>query len=269
MQETIIKAENLCCKAGKHYLLYNINWTVQAGEHWLVFGKNGCGKTTLLSCLAGFRPITSGRLTVLGESYGAENIFALRRKVGWVSSSFFDNYFRNETALQIVLSGLFGTFGIDYDVRDQDIRDAKALLRELHMEHKMKQPFCTMSKGERQNILLARAFISKPKLLLLDEPGTGLDIDAREYMMAAVAALAAQGKTTVLYVTHYPEEVQPFMNKTILLQNGRSYAQGDTEKIMSQEMLSSFFDKPVQVYKQKDGRMQVRVDTASDLKKSE
>ena len=113
MQQPIITVENLCCKSGRRHLLKDINWTVNAGEHWLIFGMNGCGKTTLLSCIAGFKPITSGTITVLGKQYDKENIFSLRKKVGWVSSSFFDHYYRNELPLQIVLSGLFGTFGTD------------------------------------------------------------------------------------------------------------------------------------------------------------
>ena len=256
MLEPIISIENLSCKSGNRYILHNINWQVNDGEHWLVFGKNGCGKTTLLSCIAGFKPVSSGMVKVLGETYTAENIFSLRKKVGWVSSSFFDNYFKNESALQIVLSGLFGTFNIDYDVRDQDVRTAKALLRELHMEYKMKQPFYMMSKGERQNVLIARALISQPKILLLDEPGTGLDIEAREYMMTSVATLAEQSKVTIIYVTHYPEEIQPFMNKAMLLQNGRIYKKGDLEDVIRQETLSMFFDRQVQIRKQENGRLQ-------------
>lgn len=265
MSEPIISIENLSCKSGNRYILHNINWRVNAGEHWIIFGKNGCGKTTLLSCIAGFKSASSGTVKVLGEEYTTENIFSLRKRVGWVSSSFFDNYFKNESAMQIVLSGLFGTFGIDYNVRDQDVRTAKALLRELHMEDKIKQPFHTMSKGERQNILIARALISKPEILLLDEPGTGLDIDAREHMMAFVADLAKQRKVTVIYVTHYPEEVQSFMNKTMLLQNGQVYAKGNTEDVMIEEKLSTFFDKPVQIRKQEDGRLRLMIKNDSNI----
>lgn len=265
MQRPIINVENLCCKSGRRYLLKNIHWTINAGEHWLVFGLNGCGKTTLLSCIAGFKPITSGKLTVLGKQYDRENIFSLRKKVGWVSSSFFERYYQNESALQIVLSGLFGTFGIDNDVYDKDVRLAKALLRELHMGDKVKQPFCTMSKGERQNILIARALISKPEILVLDEPGTGLDIDAREQLMTMVRLLAEQGNFTILYVTHYPEEIQPFMNKTLLLQAGKVFAQGDTEKILEEETLSRFFHKNVKLHKFDDGRQRMVLETSSNI----
>ncbi|MBP3625562.1 MAG: ATP-binding cassette domain-containing protein, partial [Peptococcaceae bacterium] len=231
--QTIIKTNELCYKSGRRFLINHINWEVKEGEHWLVFGMNGSGKTTLLSMIAGYKSPTSGTLEVLGKQYDKEHIFALRKEIGWVSSSFFDKYYANETALRIVLSGLFGTFNIDYDVTDADVRRAKALLRELRMEGKMNRPFNSLSKGERQNVLIARALITQPKVLVLDEPGTGLDIRAREHMMNTVRALAESKKVTIIYVTHYPEEVQPFMNKTMLLKNGRAFAKGDTESVLT------------------------------------
>lgn len=265
MMQTILKASELCCKSGKRYLLNHINWEVKSGEHWLIFGMNGSGKTTLLSTIAGFKSPTSGQLTVLGQQYDRDTIFSLRKKVGWVSSSFFDKYYRQEQALQIVLSGLSGTFNVDYGVSAQDVRYAKALLRELRMGDKMKQPFCLMSKGERQNVLIARAMITRPQILVLDEPGTGLDIYAREHMMNSVRSLAESGHVTVLYVTHYPEEIQPFMNKTMLLRNGRIFAQGNTEQIMTSENISALLQEQVQVYRNDHGTMGMRVQALSHL----
>ena len=261
--QTIIKTSELCYKSGRRFLINHINWEVKEGEHWLVFGMNGSGKTTLLSMIAGYKSPTSGTLEVLGKQYDKENIFALRKEIGWVSSSFFDKYYANETALRIVLSGLFGTFNIDYDVTDADVRRAKALLRELRMEGKMNRSFNSMSKGERQNVLIARALITQPKVLVLDEPGTGLDIRAREHMMNTVKALAESKKVTIIYVTHYPEEVQPFMNKTMLLKNGRAFAKGDTESVLTSENLSILLDETVHVAQNTDGSVKMEVDAPS------
>ena len=261
--QTIIKTNELCYKSGRRFLINHINWEVKEGEHWLVFGMNGSGKTTLLSMIAGYKSPTSGTLEVLGKQYDKENIFELRKEIGWVSSSFFDKYYASETALRIVLSGLFGTFNIDYDVTDADVRRAKALLRELRMEGKMNRPFNSMSKGERQNVLIARALITQPKVLVLDEPGTGLDIRAREHMMNTVKALAESKKVTIIYVTHYPEEVQPFMNKTMLLKNGRAFAKGDTESVLTSENLSILLDETVHVAQNADGSVKMEVDAPS------
>lgn len=261
--QTIIKTKELCYKSGRRFLINHINWEVKEGEHWLVFGMNGSGKTTLLSMIAGYKSPTSGVLEVMGKQYDQKHIFELRKEIGWVSSSFFDKYYANETALRIVLSGLFGTFNIDYDVSDADVRRAKALLRELRMEGKMNRTFNSMSKGERQNVLIARALITQPKILVLDEPGTGLDIRAREHMMNTVKALAESQKVTIIYVTHYPEEVQPFMNKTLLLKNGRAFAKGDTDSVLTAENLSILLDETVTVKQNTDGATMIKVEAPS------
>ncbi|MBP3625230.1 MAG: ATP-binding cassette domain-containing protein [Peptococcaceae bacterium] len=263
--ETILKMKNLCCKSGRRYLLNDICWEVKAGEHWLIFGMNGSGKTTLSSTIAGYKPITSGNLHVLGESYRRENIFSLRKKVGWVSSSFFDKCYTEEPALHIVLSALTGTLNVDDTIQDKDVRFAKALLRELHMDEKMHQPFHLMSKGERQNVLIARALITRPSLLILDEPGAGLDIYAREHMMQTVHDLAEHGHVTILYITHYPEEIQPFMNKTMLLRNGRIFAQGDTDLMLTSEKISALINEPVCVQKTQNGLIQMQVQASTSL----
>lgn len=263
--QPIIETKELCYKVGKRHLINHVNWQVQTGENWLIFGMNGCGKTTLLSMIAGYRSPTSGSLRVLGESYNQTNLFELRKKIGWISSSFFDKYYRHETALHIVLSGLFGTFNIDYDITDADVRCAKALLREFHLADKINQPFSSMSKGERQNVLISRALITKPEILVLDEPGTGLDIYARAHLMNIVKTLAENKKCTIIYVTHYPEEIQPFMNKTMLLKNGMVYAKGDTKTIWTEDNLSILMDSSVLIEKNKEKITGVQINTPSDM----
>ena len=166
--ETVIKVENLCCKSGNRYLIHNINWEVKKGDHWILFGLNGSGKTTLLSIIAGFHAKTAGKVEVFGTGYTDENILKHRSRIGWVSSSFFDKYLSWESALNIVLSGKFGTLSVDFDVNDEDVVLAKKILTELRLGEKINQPFCLMSKGERQCVLIARALIAKPEILILD-----------------------------------------------------------------------------------------------------
>lgn len=259
MADTIIRAEGLCLQSGKQFLLRDIDWEVKRGEHWLIFGMNGSGKTTLLSAVAGFKCPTGGRLEVLGQTYDNDNIFALRRKIGWVSSSFFDVYLSQEPALDIVLSGLSGTLGIRYGITAADVRKAKALLRELQLEDKVYAPFCHMSKGERQNVLIARALIAQPEILVLDEPSAGLDIYAREHMLNTVRDLAEHQDVTVLYVTHYPEEIQPFMNKTLLMRNGKIFAQGDTDSIVTSENISKLLGEDTTISRDASGEIRMRV----------
>ena len=267
MHETIIKAKKLCLQSGKRFLLNDINWEVKRGEHWLVFGMNGCGKTTLLSTVAGFKSPTGGELEVLGQSYTKENILSLRSKIGWVSSSFFDKCYSQESALDIVLSGLFGTLGVDFSVTDAQIRQAKALLRELRMGDKIHTPFDFMSKGERQNILIARALIARPEILVLDEPGTGLDVYAREHMMRTVQDLAQSDRVTTIYVTHYPEEIQPFMNKTLLLRGGRVFAQGDTKDIITSTVISELMNETVEIQHDDLNHLRMALDAPSTIRR--
>lgn len=267
--DVVVHAEKLGFQSGQKFLLRDVSWTVKKGEHWVVFGMNGSGKTTLLSIIAGFKKHTHGDLEVFGETFEKNNVLYLRKRIGWVSSSFFDRYFSEESALNIVLSGLFGTFGIDFEIADADVVLAKNLLKRFGLEDKLDRPYSMMSKGERQNVLIARALIAQPEILLLDEPGTGLDVFAREAMLSAVQELATSLDITVVYVTHYLEEVVPLFEHCILLKNGRVYAKGRTDVLLTTEKLTKFLDYPAQI-KNVDGKyfidLSVRTDVATLLK---
>ncbi len=240
-----VKIENMYCTAGNRYLLQNINWEIKKGEHWLLFGMNGCGKTTLLSIVAGFKQHDGGTVQLFGESYNDKNTLELRKKIGWISASFFDKVYHSEKVLDIVLSGLNGSLGKCFDISNDDIKKAKYLLKELHVGHKTESPFDQLSKGERQNVLIARALISEPELLILDEPGTGLDIFAREYMLQTVKDLAVNQDMTIIYVTHYPEEILPMFDHCALMKDGAFYQVGMTRDIFTKENLSQFIHHDV------------------------
>ena len=124
-----------------------------------------------------------------------------------VSSSFFDSYYKNESSLNIILAGKTGTLGLDETIDEHDVRTAKDMLRQIGLEDKCNMPFYTLSKGERQNILLVRAMFTQPEILILDEPCSGLDIVARERVLQTVRQMIHEQKTTVIYVTHYAEEL--------------------------------------------------------------
>lgn len=252
MVQSILECKNICYRIGQRNILKDINWKVQPKENWLVFGMNGSGKTTLFGIIAGFLSPTSGNICVFGEPYTSKNIFDLRRKIGWVSNSFFDRIYREEDVLSIVLSGLFGTFSPEYGVKAKDVRFAKELLNEFQLIEKIGTPFSKMSKGERQSVLLARALISRPELLILDEPCSGLDIYAREHLKQTVKELTKEEKATVLYVTHYPDEIQDSLKKSMLLKNGKIFAIGATEDVITTENLSKLLKHPTTVTYQKE-----------------
>ena len=265
MIKPIIETSGLGFKSGTHFILKNIDWTVNEGDRWVVFGLNGSGKTTLLSIIAGYNAQTHGELIVFGESYADDNILKLRKKIGWVSSSFFDKCLSKETALEVVLSGIFGTLGLGYGITNEDVIKAKALLAELRLPHKISHPFDLLSKGERQNVLIARALISNPQILILDEPGTGLDVFNREYLLSTVQDLARSTNITIIFVTHYTEEIVDVFQNCLLLKKGSVYAKGHTSDFFNSGFLSKFLDYPVKANWQ-NGRINITMNVNSHIK---
>ena len=261
----LIKITDLSYKVGQRYLLNHINWEVMDGQNWIVFGLNGSGKTTLLSIIAGFKTFTAGKLEILGQTYHQDNILAIRQQIGWVSSSFFDKYLTKETVLHVVLSGCSGTFGMHDTIQDADVRRAKALLTELRIEQKINVPYFLLSKGERQNVLIARALIAQPRILLLDEPDNGLDIYAREHMQNTIQALAGEKKITMIYVTHYPERILPQFDHCLLLRYGQVFAQGSTETLFTSERMSKLIGENVSVFREAHGGYQMKLHITSHI----
>lgn len=259
----IIEVKNLSCRMGKHYLLQNVSWQVNPGENWVVYGMNGSGKTTLLSIIAGFKHFTSGSVKLFGEEYTNENALSFRKQIGFVSSSFFDIHYSKENVLDIVLSGKSGTLSLDEELNLKDAIFAKELLQELGLGAKMNRQFDMLSKGERQNVMIARALLSRPKILIVDEPCNGLDVYHREYMLQTLADLSKE--MTIIYVTHYIEEILPIFNKSLCLKRGVVFAQGDTNEVFSSDNISTLLGYPAEVLSNADGRMALRIETKSQV----
>ena len=246
MSEYSIKLEQVSCKIGYKYLLKDINWNVRPGEHWVVFGMNGSGKTTLLSIVAGFKHATFGTVEVLGETFNNETVLKLRKKIGWVSASFFDKYYSKESVMDIVLSGKYGTLGVQNDVMAADRKRAKQLLDELGLDRRGEYSFDMLSKGERQNVLIARAIFANPEILILDEPCTGLDVYNRAYLFRTLETLANNKNLTIIYVTHYVEEIHPMFDQCVFLKQGHIFKKGKTTDVFTSDILTAFLDYPVE-----------------------
>ncbi len=237
----IIETIELSHKQGSKYLLEDINWTVKEKEHWVVFGINGCGKTTLLSIICGYRAHNKGIVKLFGETLSKDNAVNLRQNVGFVSSSYFDRCFKNESGLDIILSAKFGGFGRQYYIQDGDVKKARDLLKAFHIAQKGDYPYNMLSQGEKQRVLLARSLMVPPKLLILDEPLNGLDVYARDFFLNTLEEIEATTDTTIIYVTHHAEEIMPFFTKAMLLKNGKVFAQGDLSDVFSNTALSEYF----------------------------
>lgn len=261
----ILRVSKLGCKSGHRYLLRGVDWEVQPGDHWLVFGMNGCGKTTLLSIVAGFKQHTEGTVERFGNHLDSETALRDRKDIGFVSASFFGKLYGNESAINIVLSGLSGTLGIDGEIPLDEIKRARGLLDAFHLADRADYPFSMFSKGEQQSILIARALINNPPLLILDEPCTGLDIYNREYLFETITELSKRKDLAIVYVTHYVEEILPVFSKTLLLKGGMPFRVGDTEELITSEVFSTFMDYPVQLSKDDNQRYMIQLACKTNL----
>jgi len=244
----IIDVKNVSWVREESIILQDVSWQVQPGEHWCIVGLNGSGKTTLLNMINGYIWPTTGQVSVLGHKFGEFDLRELRKSIGWVSSSLQQRLYGSETALNIVLSGKFATIGLYDDFLQEDLAKAHSLLELLGCKKLTHRRYDTFSQGERQRVLIARALMASPKLLILDEPCTGLDVFARELLLSMVDNITRQPDApTLLFVTHHIEEIMPVFKKTLLIKDGTIFKAGDTLDLLNTKLLSDFFEAPLEV----------------------
>src|SRR5580692_5180895 len=242
-------------------VLDEIDWSVRPGERWVILGPNGSGKTTLLT-LAGARlwP-TSGTVEILGSRLGRVDVRSLRPRISLVSGAVTRQLRADLLARDVVVSGRYGALETWWHTyADEDWAEADRLLAETGFASIGHRPFGVISEGERQHVLLARALMSRPELLLLDEPAAGLDLGARERLVSRLGALAADpaNPPTVL-VTHHCEEIPTGFTHAGLVRQGRLVAAGPLEDVITSPLVSACFDLAVTVG-QRDGRWWSRAD---------
>jgi iron complex transport system ATP-binding protein len=243
-------------------ILDGIDWDIAAGERWAVLGPNGSGKTTLLR-VAGMRLLpTRGTVEVLGESYGRSDARAVRRRVSFVSQSILRGLRPTLTTHEVVLTGRHAaleTWWHRYD--DDDHALARDLLEAAGLADAAQRPFGVLSEGERQQVLLARALMAAPELLLLDEPAAGLDLGARERLVVRLSVLAADPATPPLVlVTHHVEELPAGITHVALVRDGRFVAAGPAAQVLTTDAVSLCFGIPITVQRT-DGRWTARATT--------
>jgi iron complex transport system ATP-binding protein len=255
----VIDVKNLIWQRDETTILRDINWQVKEGEHWCIVGLNGSGKTSLLQMISGYMWPTRGEIRVLGHRYGEVDLRELRKSIGWVSSALMAKIHDHETAFRLVLSGREASIGLYSTPAAEDMDKAAELLRTFGCEALRDRPFRALSQGEKQKILIARALMASPRLLILDEPCTGLDLLSREQLLAMVEKIAAQPDApTLLYVTHHIEEILPCFTHTLLLKKGEVAAAGENQAILTAEQLTRFFGVPVNIHRSR-GRLWVSI----------
>ncbi len=257
--KNVIDLQGVYWKRGDSVLLNDVSWTVKPKEHWALLGLNGSGKTTLLNIINGYIWPTRGSVSVLGHRFGEVDLRDLRKSIGWVSSSLQEKLYGNDKTQYVVISGKYASIGLYERLSTEDLERAEALMDTLGCRHLWDREFRMCSQGEKQKLLIARALMADPQILILDEPCNGLDLFSRERLLDSIDKLTMQEQTpTLIYVTHHTEEILPVFSHTLLLRQGEVVRSGATEQIMEAETLSDFFNAPVAVEKHQD-RVYVRV----------
>jgi iron complex transport system ATP-binding protein len=238
-------------------ILEGIRWSIARGEHWALVGANGSGKSTLLSIVAGDLWPSVGVVRVLGEEYGRVDKRELRKRIGVVSSALFEALPNSDTGVEVAASGISAMIGRLGPLEPADLERGRRALALVSATSTAPKPYGVLSQGEKQRVMIARALVNEPDLLILDEPCNGLDPVARERFLRDLGSLDrdANGPTQI-HVTHHLEEVPSFVTHALVLAEGRVLKCGLVDDVFTPECLSAAFGAPchVAVDRSTDGR---------------
>ena len=229
-------------------VLRGVTASISRGRMTAIWGESGSGKTTLLNIAAGYLWPTSGEIEVLGERFGRVDLRELRKRIGWVGSFLSEHMPPAQRPGEVIASGRHASIGIFDDPTPADLDRARELAAELGCEGVFDREWGVLSQGEKQRVLIARALMNDPDLLILDEPCSGLDLVARERLLQTLERVGRPASApTLLFVTHHLEEVMPVFGHALLLREGRVLAQGRREGVLTAENLSAAFGIPLKV----------------------
>lgn len=236
-------------------ILHSINWSVRPGEHWAILGPNGSGKTTLLNMACGYIwPNAGGEVYRQGRLL--TNLPELRKSIGWVTSTLTTQIPKREKVIRTVVSGKFAQIGLleqfGGNAGKKDYAAARRYLSEMGCDHLREQEFGVLSQGEQQKVLIARARMTRPYLIFLDEPCAGMDPGARENFLATLRRVANQAKIPALiYVTHHVEEILPLFKKTLVLKEGQVLHSGETRRALKPDILQELYGVSLSIIRKK------------------
>lgn len=241
-------------------LLADITWCVHSDERWVVMGANGSGKTSLIRIAGLYEHPSSGRVTVAGETLGHTDVRTLRRRIALVSAAVTDMIRPGLICRDVVMSAKFAALEPWWHSYTRaDAQRADELLEQQGIGSTAERAFASLSTGQKQRVLLARAHMGSPEMVLLDEPCTGLDLRAREELLTGLSALASEpGSAPTVLVTHNVEEIPAEYTHLLLLKNGRVIAEGALEEILTADALSETFEVPLRLERHQDGRWSAR-----------
>jgi iron complex transport system ATP-binding protein len=249
MNETVLAFEGVTVIYKDRTALCELDWAVKSGERWVILGRNGCGKTTLMQLASLYLHPSRGDVHFLGQKLGRMDVRTMRRRIGLASSALANQLRPQLTATDIVVTAKNAALEPWWHTYDEaDYERARALLARFDCAEHADQAFATLSSGERQRVLLARTMMTDPALLLLDEPTAGLDLGGREELVSTLASYAAdENNAPVVLVTHHVEEIPPHFTHALLLRDGRVLCSGSLAAVIDSETISACFEVPVVV----------------------
>ncbi|WP_425953943.1 ABC transporter ATP-binding protein [Xylanimonas sp. McL0601] len=240
----VLDLQGATVRRGGTTILDGLDWQVEEGERWIVLGPNGAGKTTLMQIVSARMHPTAGTAALLGETLGKVDVFELRPRIGLASAALAEQIPGNELVRDVVLTAAYGVTGRWHEeYEDLDSQRATELLHAFDVDTLADRYYGTLSEGERKRVQIARALMTDPELLILDEPGAGLDLGGREELVGALSELAGDPSSPVLLlVTHHVEEIPPgFTHMLLLGAHGKVQAAGRLEEVLTSENLSAAF----------------------------
>ncbi|GAA1959155.1 ABC transporter ATP-binding protein [Microbacterium aquimaris] len=255
----VLEYSDVVVRRNARDIIDHLDWSVNDDERWVILGPNGAGKTTLLQMADTMMHPTSGSVTVLGERLGRSDVFELRPRIGFASSALARRVPPGETVLNVVLTAAFSVLGRwREDYEDIDERRALRVLAEWNLDDLADRTFGTLSDGERKRVSIARAVMTDPELLLLDEPTASLDLGAREELLSLLGGYA-QAPTTpaMIMVTHHVEEIPVGFTHVLLLRDGKVVTAGPIRDTLTSEALTEAFGLSIELTEH-DGRYAAR-----------
>lgn len=245
---SILSFENVSYIRDKKQILSEVSWTVEPGENWAVMGLNASGKSSLIKLIMAEQWKTSGNLTVLGCEFGRDEIPALRQKIAIVGSFIAERFSHGIRAENLVYTGKFNSSMLYKPFTDEELDEARELMRQVGAEKLIGRTYANLSQGEKQLLLIARSLMIKPDILILDEATNGLDLFAKERLLDRLHEITSmQNAPTLLYITHHPDEITADFDKVLLLRRGQVIQAGKRDAILTDTVLSDFYESPVSI----------------------
>lgn len=243
----MIKLQDVHFMRNDRPILREIELEMKKDEQWIILGKNGSGKTTLLELIAGYQFPSKGIVEVNGFKYTECDVREARKKIGYISQTLLEKLTLRDPVWEVVATGEYGYLRFYEPVPEEVQEKALKLLESVRFSHLKDHALGSLSQGERKKVMLARALMNQPDLLIMDEPCAGLDLWERENLLASIEKMVQQHPMQMIYVTHHIEEVMPVFTHVALIDDGRVAAAGMKERVLTAELLSSAFQVPLVV----------------------